>query len=144
MGPECSVFNKETPRFAIGNWHPYRTMTCCLGSVVLEPKILVSFCVQINEMWKRLRDLLKEPSQYQVDCQKPKPVLLSTGEMFVPYAWAVRPSFLKSCKLVGQIRTLSLFCLTPLHISAARYTPNSNSEVGEFCYLICAWRFAFS
>nr|KJB57997.1 hypothetical protein B456_009G189600 [Gossypium raimondii] len=43
---------------------------------------------EINEMWKRLRDLLKEPSQYQVDCQKPKPVLLSTGEMFVPYAWA--------------------------------------------------------
>ncbi|TYH17458.1 hypothetical protein ES288_A05G193200v1 [Gossypium darwinii] len=43
---------------------------------------------EINEMWKRLRDLLKEPSQYQIDCQKPKPVLLSTGEMFVPYAWA--------------------------------------------------------
>ncbi|XVE94457.1 hypothetical protein REPUB_Repub02eG0010300 [Reevesia pubescens] len=43
---------------------------------------------EINEMWKQLRDLLKEPSQYQVDCQKPKAVLLSSGEMFVPYAWA--------------------------------------------------------
>ncbi|XP_022765982.1 neutral ceramidase-like [Durio zibethinus] len=43
---------------------------------------------EINEMWKRLRDILKEPSRYQVDCQKPKPVLLSTGEMLVPYAWA--------------------------------------------------------
>ncbi|OMO85449.1 Neutral/alkaline nonlysosomal ceramidase [Corchorus olitorius] len=43
---------------------------------------------EINEMWKKLRDLLKEPSQYQVDCQQPKAVLLSTGEMFKPYAWA--------------------------------------------------------
>ncbi|KAE8715582.1 Neutral ceramidase [Hibiscus syriacus] len=43
---------------------------------------------EINEFWKQLRDLLKEPSKYQVDCQQPKPVLLSTGEMFEPYAWA--------------------------------------------------------
>lgn len=28
-----------------------------------------------------------------MDCQEPKTVLLSTGEMFVPYAWAVRPIF---------------------------------------------------
>jgi len=46
--------------------------------------------IQINPFWKNLRDFLKEPSQYQVDCQNPKPVLLSTGEMFDPYAWAVR------------------------------------------------------
>ncbi|GLT99933.1 hypothetical protein SLE2022_173370 [Rubroshorea leprosula] len=37
---------------------------------------------------KKVRDLLKEPSQYQVGCQKPKAVLLDTGEMFEPYAWA--------------------------------------------------------
>ncbi|CAK7346070.1 unnamed protein product [Dovyalis caffra] len=43
---------------------------------------------EINELWKRVRDLLKEPSQYQADCQKPKAVLLSSGEMFEPYAWA--------------------------------------------------------
>ncbi|XP_017406801.1 neutral ceramidase 2 [Vigna angularis] len=44
--------------------------------------------LKINPFWKNLRDSLKEPSQYQVDCQNPKPVLLSTGEMFDPYAWA--------------------------------------------------------
>ncbi|XP_071733066.1 neutral ceramidase 2-like [Rutidosis leptorrhynchoides] len=43
---------------------------------------------KINEFWKRVRDHLKKPSDYQVNCQKPKPVLLSTGEMFFPYAWA--------------------------------------------------------
>ncbi|KAL6295490.1 hypothetical protein ACE6H2_003632 [Prunus campanulata] len=43
---------------------------------------------KINEMWRKLRDSLKKPTPYQVDCQKPKTVLLDTGEMFVPYAWA--------------------------------------------------------
>lgn len=45
--------------------------------------------IQINKFWKQLRNLLKKPSQYQEACQQPKPVLLSTGEMFEPYAWAV-------------------------------------------------------
>ncbi|KAK0576441.1 hypothetical protein LWI29_017522 [Acer saccharum] len=43
---------------------------------------------EINKLWKKLRDVLKKPSQYQVDCQKPKAILLSSGEMFEPYAWA--------------------------------------------------------
>ncbi|KAK7259757.1 hypothetical protein RIF29_25370 [Crotalaria pallida] len=43
---------------------------------------------KINPFWKTARDFLKEPSKYQVDCQNPKPVLLSTGEMFDPYPWA--------------------------------------------------------
>ncbi|XP_028787697.1 neutral ceramidase 2-like [Neltuma alba] len=44
---------------------------------------------EINPLWKNLRDVLKmQPSQYQVECQKPKPVLMSAGEMFDPYAWA--------------------------------------------------------
>ncbi|KAI3464734.1 hypothetical protein Pfo_021397 [Paulownia fortunei] len=43
---------------------------------------------KINEFWKRVRDAIHEPSQYQVDCQKPKTVLLDTGETFWPYAWA--------------------------------------------------------
>ncbi|EHA8586978.1 putative Neutral ceramidase 3 [Cocos nucifera] len=43
---------------------------------------------EISEKWKRVRDSLKVPSQQQVECQKPKAVLLSSGEMFIPYAWA--------------------------------------------------------
>lgn len=45
----------------------------------------------INEKWIQVRDELRNPSQSQGDCQKPKPVLLDIGEMFEPYAWAVRP-----------------------------------------------------
>ncbi|KAF5190568.1 Neutral ceramidase [Thalictrum thalictroides] len=44
--------------------------------------------IEINEFWKMLRNLLKEPSEYQVGCQMPKNVLLDTGEMFDPYPWA--------------------------------------------------------
>ncbi|CAL1355419.1 unnamed protein product [Linum trigynum] len=43
---------------------------------------------EINPFLKMVRDSIKKPSQYQEDCQKPKPVLLSTGEMFDPYPWA--------------------------------------------------------
>ncbi|KAL5706258.1 ceramidase [Ranunculus cassubicifolius] len=44
---------------------------------------------EINDFLKMVRNtLLKDPSQYQVDCQKPKTVLLDTGEMFDPYPWA--------------------------------------------------------
>nr|XP_009605588.1 neutral ceramidase 2-like [Nicotiana tomentosiformis] len=43
---------------------------------------------EINPFWKKLRDVLREPSPYQVDCQKPKTVLLDTGEMSWPYPWA--------------------------------------------------------
>ncbi|CAN1322840.1 Neutral ceramidase 2 [Linum perenne] len=43
---------------------------------------------EINPFLKLVRDFIKKPTKYQEDCQKPKPVLLSTGEMFDPYPWA--------------------------------------------------------
>ncbi|CAO2840787.1 unnamed protein product [Amaranthus hypochondriacus] len=43
---------------------------------------------QGNPFWKLVRNVLKTPSKEQVDCQKPKPILLDTGEMKVPYDWA--------------------------------------------------------
>ncbi|XP_077246297.1 neutral ceramidase 2-like [Tasmannia lanceolata] len=62
---------------------------------------------EINEFWKRLRDILKEPSKQQVECQKPKNVLLSTGEMFKPYQWA--PSILPIQILrIGKLVILSV------------------------------------
>ncbi|KAG2692895.1 hypothetical protein I3760_08G073200 [Carya illinoinensis] len=61
----------------------------------------------ISEMWKRLRNSLKEPSPYQVECQKPKSVLLDAGEMFDPYAWA--PAILPIQMLrLGKLIVLSV------------------------------------
>ncbi|KAI4388499.1 hypothetical protein MLD38_000820 [Melastoma candidum] len=62
---------------------------------------------EINPMWKDLRNGLQKPSKYQEDCQSPKPVLLSTGEMFNPYAWA--PAILPIQILrLGQLIILSV------------------------------------
>eukprot|EP01018_Ginkgo_biloba_P019727 Gb_09001 [translate_table: standard] len=41
-----------------------------------------------NPFWRLVRNLLKTPTKEQIDCQKPKPILLDTGEMSQPYAWA--------------------------------------------------------
>ncbi|KAJ8772531.1 hypothetical protein K2173_027708 [Erythroxylum novogranatense] len=62
---------------------------------------------EINKLWKQMRDVLKEPSPYQVECQKPKPVLLSTGEMDFPYAWAPAVLPIQILRL-GQLVILSV------------------------------------
>ncbi|KAK2660844.1 hypothetical protein Ddye_007377 [Dipteronia dyeriana] len=62
---------------------------------------------EINKLWKKLRDVLKKPSPYQEDCQKPKAILLSSGEMFEPYAWA--PAILPIQMLrLGKLVVLSV------------------------------------
>jgi len=43
-----------------------------------------------NPFWRLVRNLLKNPTEEQVRCQRPKPILLDTGEMKQPYDWAVR------------------------------------------------------
>lgn len=32
-----------------------------------------------NPFWNRVRDFLSEPTQEEIDCQAPKPILLNTG-----------------------------------------------------------------
>ena len=41
-----------------------------------------------DPLWDVVRDLIRAPSEEQVKCQAPKPVLLTVGEMDTPYAWA--------------------------------------------------------
>ncbi|CAK8565859.1 unnamed protein product [Lathyrus sativus] len=45
-----------------------------------------------SHFWKLVRNLVKTISKKQIDCQHPKPILLDTGEMNIPYDWA--PSIL--------------------------------------------------
>ncbi|KAK8965664.1 Neutral ceramidase [Platanthera guangdongensis] len=55
-----------------------------------------------NPFWKLVGSLVKAPSKQQVDCQKPKPILLDTGETKLPYDWA--PSILPIQIIrVGQV-----------------------------------------
>lgn len=56
--------------------------------------ILTFFVCQGNPFWRLVRNLLKTPDKEQIDCQYPKPILLDTGEMKLPYDWAVSYSFM--------------------------------------------------
>lgn len=40
-----------------------------------------------NFFWNLVRNFISKPSQKQIDCHSPKPILLNTGEMTFPYAW---------------------------------------------------------
>ncbi|XP_023532163.1 neutral ceramidase 1-like isoform X2 [Cucurbita pepo subsp. pepo] len=60
-----------------------------------------------NPFWRIIRNFLKTPKKEQVDCQRPKPILLDTGEMTKPYDWA--PSILPIQILrVGQLIILGV------------------------------------
>lgn len=41
-----------------------------------------------NPLWKLARDFIHDPTDQQVACQKPKPILLDVGEADHPYAWS--------------------------------------------------------
>ncbi|XP_030927499.1 neutral ceramidase 2 isoform X2 [Quercus lobata] len=60
-----------------------------------------------NAFWRAVRNLIKTPSQEQVKCQLPKPILLDTGETKKPYDWA--PSILPVQILrIGQLVILGV------------------------------------
>ncbi|KAG7019159.1 Neutral ceramidase 1 [Cucurbita argyrosperma subsp. argyrosperma] len=60
-----------------------------------------------NAFWKLVRNLLKTPGSKQIACQSPKPILLDTGEMKIPYDWA--PSILPIQILrIGQLVILGV------------------------------------
>lgn len=40
-----------------------------------------------NPFWDKVRDFLSEPTQEEMDCQAPKPILLNTGDIAKPYEW---------------------------------------------------------
>ncbi|XP_022563463.2 neutral ceramidase 1 isoform X1 [Brassica napus] len=60
-----------------------------------------------NPFWRMVRNALKTPHKKQMDCHYPKPILLDTGEMTKPYAWA--PSILSLQILrIGKLFILSV------------------------------------
>ncbi|SPO06668.1 related to ceramidase [Cephalotrichum gorgonifer] len=41
-----------------------------------------------SPLWRVVSRFIKDPSPEQVECQRPKPILLDVGEMHEPYEWA--------------------------------------------------------
>lgn len=63
----------------------------------LSPSFFTSMMLiyQGNPFWRIIRNFLKTPKKEQVDCQRPKPILLDTGEMTKPYDWAVSSNYMR-------------------------------------------------
>jgi hypothetical protein len=40
-----------------------------------------------NPFWDKVRDFLSTPTEEEIACQEPKPILFNTGDMLKPYAW---------------------------------------------------------
>lgn len=40
-----------------------------------------------NPLWNTVRNFLAHPSEDDIRCQSPKPILLATGRVKFPYAW---------------------------------------------------------
>ena len=40
-----------------------------------------------NPFWDKVRDFLSEPTQEEIKCQAPKPILLNTADIDKPYEW---------------------------------------------------------
>ena len=39
--------------------------------------------------WRLVSSFIRSPSEEQAECQRPKQILLDTGEINIPYAWSV-------------------------------------------------------
>lgn len=60
-----------------------------------------------NKFWRLVAQIIKNPSRKLVECHKPKPILLATGEMNFPYAW--QPSVVDfNLFRVGQLMIVSV------------------------------------
>lgn len=57
--------------------------------------------------WNMMRDFLRRPSNEQVQCHHPKPILLSTGEMDFPYMWHPRVVSTQMI-MIGQLAIVGL------------------------------------
>lgn len=62
-----------------------------------------------NPFWDKVRDFLSEPTEEEVECQAPKPILLNTGDVAKPYEWDPRIVPVQILK-VGQVYILSAPC----------------------------------
>nr|CAD1824088.1 unnamed protein product [Ananas comosus var. bracteatus] len=88
-----------------------------------------------NPFWRLVRNLLKKPGKEQIACQQPKPILLDTGEMTEPYAWA--PSILPIQILrIGQVVILCVpgefTTMAGRRLRNAVKTVLTSSSSGEF------------
>ncbi len=52
-----------------------------------------------NPFWDKVRDFLSVPTQEEIDCQAPKPILINTGKLFSCY---LRFALVSHCFYLGS------------------------------------------
>ena len=79
-----------------------------------------------NPFWNFVRDLLHDPTPEQIKCHAPKPILLDTGYITIPYPW--QPSILPLQLLrVGQLVIIGVpaeFTLVSVCVYCTSFTIN--------------------
>ena len=61
--------------------------TVLTSPCLLSLSISLSNLSKTNPFWKLVRSFLSEPSEEEVACHAPKPILLNLGDVTSPYAW---------------------------------------------------------
>jgi len=60
-----------------------------------------------NPFWNKVRDFLSQPTPEEIACQEPKPILLNTGDINIPYEWDPETVPLQILRL-GNVFILSI------------------------------------
>ena len=75
--------------------------------------------------WRLVRHFIHEPSAAQAACHAPKPILLDTGSLNIPYAWCEAAScFASRCKpwqLSHALCDSILLCISDLALLLCVY-----------------------
>jgi hypothetical protein len=95
---------------------------------------------QGTPFWRMVRSFISAPTPQQEACQAPKPILLNTGSMNIPYAW--QPATTEIALLrAGQ---LLIACvpgeLTTMAGRRLRKAIYDNVKVGLAAYTCACWR----
>jgi len=77
-----------------------------------------------NPFWDKVANFLGHPTEEQIACHQPKPILFNTGNMMKPYDW--EPSTLP----IQMLRVGNLFIAVP----AAEFTTMSGRRLREYLY----------
>lgn len=62
-----------------------------------------------NPFWDKVSSVLSKPTQAEIDCQAPKPILLNTGDIDFPHAWDPQILPLQILR-IGNVFILSVPC----------------------------------
>jgi hypothetical protein len=91
-------------------------------------------CVRAgNPFWDRVSALLSKPTEEEIACQAPKPILLNTGDLEKPYQWDPDVNPLQIFRIGNVVRILFL-CVNSMSV----YWDNTECVCVCMCVCVCS------